>query len=121
MDTKITNSSGLLPRVDATRADQTDALGRTKKNKDATHIDSTTAQPAKSDYDVSVSAQAREMAEARAKALQVARNTPDVREDRVAELKQQIQNGTYKVNPEKVADGILREALFNHLAESDEK
>jgi negative regulator of flagellin synthesis FlgM len=61
------------------------------------------------------------MADARAKALQIARNTPEVREDRVAELKRQVQNATYKVDPEKVADGIMREALFEHLSESDEK
>lgn len=122
MSTKITNTPGGLPNVGAAGAGQLDALGRAKKKNDAAHIDSTTGQGvAKSGVDVAVSPQAREMAEARAKALNIARNTPDVREDRVAELKKQIQSGNYKVNPEKIADGIMREALFEHLAESDEK
>ena len=34
-------------------------------------------------------------------------NVPDVREDRVAELKTQIQNGTYNVSNESFADKLL--------------
>ena len=45
------------------------------------------------------------------KAYQVAKNAvknaPDVREDRVAELKAQIQNGTYEVSSESFADKLL--------------
>jgi negative regulator of flagellin synthesis FlgM len=120
MDTKITsNISGQIGRVDAGRADAVDALGRPKKKENG-NIDSSTVTTPLSDYDVSVSNQARAMAEARAKALQIAKNTPDVRADRVAALRQQIQDGTYKVDSGKVADGIMREALIEKLAESEE-
>ena len=36
---------------------------------------------------------------------------PDVREDKVAELRNQIQNGTYKVDAEKTAEKLLKEQL----------
>lgn len=71
---------------------------------------------AKSDFDVALSPQAREMAEARAKAMEIAKATPSIREDRVAELKQKIQNGTYQIDSSKIADGIMREAVLDQLA-----
>ena len=36
---------------------------------------------------------------------------PDVREDRVAELKRQIENGTYHVSSNEIADLMMRRAL----------
>ena len=52
------------------------------------------------------------------KAFDIAKNTPDIREDRVAELKAKIQAGTYEVDSGKIADGMLREAIMEHLATS---
>ena len=40
---------------------------------------------------------------------------PDVREDKVALLKEQIENGTYEIDEEKIADKMLKDALFNDL------
>ena len=40
---------------------------------------------------------------------------PDVREDKVAELKEQIENGTYEIDAEKIADKMLKDALLNDL------
>ncbi len=40
---------------------------------------------------------------------------PDVREDKVAQLKEQIENGTYEIDEEKLADKMLRESLLNDL------
>lgn len=40
---------------------------------------------------------------------------PDVREDKVAELKEQIENGTYEIDAEKIADKMLKDSLFNDL------
>ena len=36
---------------------------------------------------------------------------PDVREDRVAELKRQIENGSYHVSSDEIADLMMRRAL----------
>lgn len=41
---------------------------------------------------------------------------PDVREDKVAQLKEQIENGTYEIDEEKIADKMLKDALLNDLA-----
>ena len=36
--------------------------------------------------------------------------------DRVEELKAKLKNGEYKIDPEKIAEGIAREALMDDLA-----
>ena len=40
---------------------------------------------------------------------------PDVRTEKVEQLKNQIENGTYEVKSEEIADKMLREALFNDI------
>ena len=40
---------------------------------------------------------------------------PDVREDRVAELKAKIESGTYKVSGEEIADLIVRRAFADGM------
>ena len=70
-------------------------------------------------FDVNLSSQAKNIAESRAKALEIAKNTPDVRMDKVASIKEQIANGTYKVDSGRIADGMLREAIMEKLAENE--
>lgn len=41
---------------------------------------------------------------------------PDVRTDRVAALKAQIESGTYKVSGEDIADLVIRRALADNTA-----
>ena len=52
-----------------------------------------------------------------AKRIQEIRNQldeiPDVREDKVAQLRNQIENGTYEINADKIADRIIKEGLIN--------
>jgi negative regulator of flagellin synthesis FlgM len=54
-----------------------------------------------------------------AKEIQEVRNQldaiPDVRAEKVEQLKSQIENGTYEVKSEEIADKMLREALFNDI------
>lgn len=76
---------------------------------------------AKSGINVAVSPKARELVDARKRAFEIAKGTPDIRENRVADIKRQIQAGTYQVDPGKIADGIAREALLEYMAESDGK
>ena len=40
---------------------------------------------------------------------------PDIREDKVAQLKEQIENGTYEVDADKLADKMIKESLLNDL------
>jgi negative regulator of flagellin synthesis FlgM len=41
--------------------------------------------------------------------------TPDIRKAKVARIKRMVDDGTYKVDKEKIADKILRESLENEL------
>jgi negative regulator of flagellin synthesis FlgM len=38
---------------------------------------------------------------------------PDVRADKVSQLKSQIQNGTYEINADKIAGKMIKESLLN--------
>ena len=40
---------------------------------------------------------------------------PDVRENKVAELKAQVENGTYKVNSEEIAEKMLKDGFLNDI------
>jgi negative regulator of flagellin synthesis FlgM len=40
---------------------------------------------------------------------------PDVRADKVAELKSRIENGTYETKADQIADKMIRESLLNDL------
>ncbi len=52
-----------------------------------------------------------------AKRIQEARRQldeiPDVREDKVTQLRNQIQNGTYEINADKIAGKMIKESLLN--------
>jgi negative regulator of flagellin synthesis FlgM len=54
-----------------------------------------------------ISGKAKEMV----KAKSVAEATPDVREDKIAELKRRIEAGTYAVEPEAIADKMFDEHM----------
>jgi negative regulator of flagellin synthesis FlgM len=60
---------------------------------------------------VELSQSAREMQRAQ-KALQ---DLPDIREDKVAALKQQIEDGTYDIRADKIAANMLKESLVNDI------
>ena len=49
------------------------------------------------------------------KALQ---DLPDIRENKVAALKQQIENGAYDIRTDKIAANMLKESLINDCVES---
>ncbi|MBN1828884.1 MAG: flagellar biosynthesis anti-sigma factor FlgM [Deltaproteobacteria bacterium] len=61
---------------------------------------------------VSLSAKAKEIQSLK-KAIE---SLPDVREEKVQELKEQIEQGSYRVNGEKVAESMLRESILDILA-----
>ncbi len=69
-------------------------------------------------YGVELSDRARARSAEQKKAFDIAKNTPDIREDRVASLKAKIDAGAYEVDSGKIADGMLREAMMEHLATS---
>jgi len=58
---------------------------------------------------VVISDAAKRIQEARAKLDDI----PDVREEKVADLRNQIQNGTYQADADKTAEKLLKEQLGN--------
>ena len=60
---------------------------------------------------VELSQSARDLQSAQ-KALQ---DLPDIREDKVAALKQQIENGAYHIRTDKIAANMLKESLINDI------
>ena len=47
---------------------------------------------------------------------QILDQAPDIREEKVLELKNMIDRGTYRVNPAKIAEKIVGESLINLFA-----
>jgi negative regulator of flagellin synthesis FlgM len=78
------------------------------KNKGESAAEKADNTAAKTDT-VVISDAAKRIQEARAQLDKI----PDVREDKVAELRGQILNGTYDINAEKTAEKLLKEHLFN--------
>jgi negative regulator of flagellin synthesis FlgM len=48
--------------------------------------------------------------------LELAKAAPDVRSDKIAQIKQAIQNGTYKADSKKIADRMIQASLEDDLA-----
>lgn len=60
---------------------------------------------------VIISDTAKRIQEARAQLETI----PDIRSEKVSEIKRSIQDGTYKIEPDKIADKMIRESLLNDL------
>ncbi len=60
---------------------------------------------------VDLSQTAREVKKARAQLDSI----PDIREEKVAEIKNEIDNGTYRVDGKKIAFNMVRESLINEI------
>ncbi len=64
---------------------------------------------------VDLSAQGKEIQALKQRIAQL----PEVREDRVAELKSAIQSGTYQVSARQVAEKMVDRSLADHLINKD--
>jgi flagellar biosynthesis anti-sigma factor FlgM len=69
-----------------------------------------------SNYKVEISPESQDLSQIRTKVLDAAKNTSPEREERIQALKTKIQAGQYEVQPEQIADGMMREALKDHIA-----
>ncbi len=119
MDTKtIQRNTGLTAQTPATIASRAESAEKSRSTMAGGQAAADgLAAPSVS---VDLSDRARDAVEARKKAFEIAKATPDIREDRVAELKRRIQEGSYQVDSEKVADGMIRETLFDYLSQTSE-
>ena len=60
---------------------------------------------------VKISEEARELQETQ----KVMENMPDVRVEKVAKIKNQIENGTYEVKSGEIAEKMVKDSLLNEL------
>lgn len=78
----------------------------TRKNEGASRKDA----PAKGGEDtLELSAQAREMREVKS----ALKEMPEIREDKVEQIKREIASGAYRVDAGKIAEGIIEERLLD--------
>jgi negative regulator of flagellin synthesis FlgM len=75
-----------------------------------------TAPTVKDAANVQISPRAKELSLART----LIEETPDVREDKVAEFRKRIASGEYKPDAGKIVDGILGEAIKDELSKKPE-
>jgi negative regulator of flagellin synthesis FlgM len=91
--------------VKGTKPYETDSAKRTKNDKAAKTGDGAGAASESSGADkVRISDRSREIARVRELALA----SPDIRAEKVAEVKARYDSGDYEVDPDKVADALLR-------------
>ena len=109
MSTRINQNAG------SSNLNAASLVAKKTEPNDSQKIEKNKSQIKKS-VQVQLSDQALEVSTAKQKALDIAMNTPDIRMDRVEELKAKLKNGEYKIDPEKIAEGIAREALMDDLA-----
>lgn len=72
-----------------------------------THLDKSSEVTKQEDSKVSISNKAKESAQAK----QIAKSASDVDEEKIQRLRAAIQNGTYKVNAEQIANRLVDEHL----------
>lgn len=97
--------TGAVQNGDVASAKKTDKTGKADAASRA-KASATTADGAPSAR-AEISARAKELA----KAKDVASKTPDVREEKIAELKKRIASGQYQVDSNAVADRMVAEHL----------
>src|SRR5689334_12212553 len=99
---KIDRDPALGPAVGGPAA-ASPAAAATNRRTEVGGSDQATAPAAKPAATVELSARSRELHEA----LVAAKAASDVRTEKVAEIRTQIENGTYTVDPAAIATGML--------------
>ncbi|MGB5984289.1 MAG: flagellar biosynthesis anti-sigma factor FlgM [Desulfobacterales bacterium] len=85
---------------------------QTNKQPDKADTPQTTPPPAQVKKDaVTLSAHAKEIS----RAQQALNEVPDVNQERVNELKNQVENGTYQMDPGRIASALLNDLLMNQI------
>ncbi len=100
------NQSGNNP-VQSSETNSTQRAEQIEKARDAKKGKKAEAASSNEAVATTISARGKELAQAKA----IANGTPDVREQKIAELKKRISEGKYKVDPDAVAERLVDEHL----------
>ena len=93
--------------IAATKDSKAAAAAREAKKKEKTGAAANSAVNTEGSVNANISAKGKEFARAK----EIASNAPDVREEKIAELKLRIAAGKYNVDPRAVADRMVDEHL----------
>lgn len=119
--TAPTNATPTATTPAASDSGKAAASRRVKGSRDDANAPRAGVVDGRKDWDVQISPEAIELADARRKAMAIAKETEPVREDRVSALKKKIADGNYKIDAAKIADGMLNEAIKDHVAANPEE
>ena len=86
-------------------------INQVKKNQEADPSVEATGQENRKQDSVELSQTAKELQAAR----KIIEQVPEIRTDKVAQLKAQIENGTYDIDSGKIAEKLLQESLSNDM------
>ena len=65
---------------------------------------------------VTLSPKAKEIQEAK----RLLESLPDIREEKIAKIKQQIDEGDYRIDEKRIAEKMIEESLLNELSDNQE-
>ena len=94
-------TSAPIQSTDTSAAKKSEQLKKTAYENQS--VDTASGSKKSDSVNAEISSKAKEMA----KATQVAKDTPDVREAKIAELREKIQNKKYDVSSEAIADRLV--------------
>ena len=89
-----------------------DAYVKNVKNNNKVGVTKDSSMEVFREDQVVLSARATQILEAR----KVLGSIPDIREEKVALIKEQLENGSYDIDGQKIANKMLRESIFDDLA-----
>lgn len=90
----------------------TSYINQVQQNSQTTEVDNEKSRtPTTGTDSVDLSRNARDLL----KAQQTLRDLPDIRQEKIDALKQQIEKGTYGIQADKVAARMMKESLINDL------
>jgi negative regulator of flagellin synthesis FlgM len=99
---EITDKNPIQMTAYVNQAQQNAQAAETEGEKGRTHV---------GEDSVELSQNARELQKAR----QALQDVPDIRQDKVAALKLQIESGAYELRADKIAANMIKESLKNDL------
>ncbi|MGY3805235.1 flagellar biosynthesis anti-sigma factor FlgM [Pigmentibacter ruber] len=109
----VKNSANLANAIQSADAGKVEKPEKANiKNAAANYAKAATPPGIKEAANVQISQKAKEMSLAK----KIAEESPDIRDDKVAYFKDLIDKGEYKVDSEKVANAMVREAMRDELA-----
>ncbi len=117
----VKGNDGIVPNAGPASAKET---GKSEKSAKAANAASAYAKTGatppsiKDAANVQISPEAKAKAQAMALANKVVRETPDVDEEKITQMKDRIAKGQYKPDANKIAEGIAREAFRDALADA---